>query len=350
MILLGQEASRTSNAQAVRNLLQHYPYAVMGTFQAAGVLSRELQYLFIGRVGLFKNQPGDILLEKADVVLTIGYNPVEYDPEIWNHKRAAKIIHLDYQLADINLKYQPEVELIGDIDASITALQAALTKRRIDVHEVIAAQDLHANLYQQIEQGKSLEGKLIHPLRFIYELRQAISDDTLVICDVGTVYMWMARYFLCYQPHHLLFSNGQQTLGVALPWAMAASFAYPTKKIISISGDGGFLFSAMELETAVREKCNFVHFIWTDGSYNMVLEQEVMKYQRKSGVELGKIDVVDFARSFGTKSFELKNPGDLPSLLNEAFAHKGPVLINVPIDYSENLALFQNVDPKQGVN
>lgn len=347
VILLGQEASRAENTQAVRHLLKNNPFSVVGTFQAAGVISRELEHLFVGRVGLFKNQPGDILLEKADLILTIGFNPAEYEPEIWNRKGTAQIIHLDYQAADIHLTYQPKIELVGDIAASIKVLQTLLTKPATD-HEIFEIQDLHKALYQQIEQGKSLNGKLIHPLRFIYELRKAISDDTMVICDVGTVYMWMARYFLCYEPRHLLFSNGQQTLGVALPWAMAANLAYPTKKIVSISGDGGFLFSAMELETAVREHCNFVHFVWTDGSYNMVLEQEVMKYQRKSGVELGQINIVDYAKAFGAKGYELKNPQDFAPLLKEAFAHNGPVLINVPIDYSENQTLFLDVDPKQG--
>ena len=106
----------------------------------------------------------------------------------------------------------------------------------------------------------------MHPLRFIHDLRQTVDDDATIISDIGSHYMWIARYFLSYQPHHLLFSNGQQTLGVALPWAIATNFARPKSKVISISGDGGFLFSAMELETAVREKVDFVHCVWCDGS------------------------------------------------------------------------------------
>ncbi len=349
VFLLGQEASRAENAKVIRTLLHEKPFPVVGTFQAAGTIPRDLQYLFIGRVGLFKNQPGDVLLEQADVVVTVGYNPVEYDPEIWNRRGKATVIHLAYRAADIHLTYQPEIELIGEIAETIKALQPQLVKRT-NIPEIPEIKRLHDALFQQIEHGKSLQGKngLIHPLRFIHELRTAIDDEVIIMCDIGTVYMWMARYFMSYEPRHLLFSNGQQTLGVALPWAIAAKLAYPHKKIISISGDGGFLFSSMELETAVREKCNFVHFVWTDGSYNMVLEQEVIKYKRKSGVELGTINLLDYAHAFGAKGFELTKPEDFSEILQEAFAQKCPVLINVPIDYSENPGLFIDANPNSG--
>lgn len=347
VILLGEEASREENTQAIRNLLKDKPFPVVGTFQAAGVIPRDLEHLFVGRVGLFRNQPGDVLLQKADLVVTIGFNPVEYDPEQWNSDGSAKIIHIDYQKADIHLMYQPKIELVGDITKTIQYIGNLISSKK-DALDIAEVKRLHNALYEQIAKGKDLSGDKIHPLRFIYELRTNIDDDTQVICDIGTVYMWMARYFLCYQPHHLLFSNGQQTLGVALPWAIAASLTNPGKKIISVSGDGGFLFSAMELETAVREKANFVHFVWTDGQYNMVYEQEIMKYKRKSGVDFGHIDIVSFAKAFGAKGYELNNPDDFKEILQEAMAHKGPVLINVPIDYSDNPELFSDSNPYSG--
>jgi len=185
-------------------------------------------------------------------------------------------------------------------------------------------------------------------LRFMYELRRAIDDNVTICCDIGSVYMWMARYFFSYRPHQLLFSNGQQTLGVALPWAMAANYARPGEKVISISGDGGFLFSAMELETAVREGLHFVHFIWRDGTYNMVLEQELMKYKRKSGVDLGRVNIPDFARAFGAIGLELKDPNQFQDMFKEAMAAKKPVLIDVPIDYTNNSELFKAIDPNSG--
>ena len=345
VLFLGEEASRPANTKAIRALLKKNPMPTISTYQAAGVVSKALVDNFIGRVGLFKNQAGDKLLDLADLVICVGFNPVEYDPETWNADYPKKIIHLDYSPAKIHLDYQPVCELLGAIDETVIALSDRLTTPA-QSGDLVEVKKLHDDLMTTIQEGAAKDSKPIHPLRFIWDLRETIDDETLVICDIGTVYMWMARYFLSYRPHHLLFSNGQQTLGVALPWALSAALQYPDKQIVSISGDGGFLFSAMELETAVREKVDFIHFVWRDGAYNMVLEQELLKYQRKSGVDFGDINLVDFAKAFGATGFELTDPNDFPTLFAEAKKIKGPVLVDVPIDYSDNPALFVTVDEK----
>lgn len=340
ILFLGQEASRPQNARAIRNLLKKSPLPVIGTYQAAGVISRDLIENFIGRVGLFRNQMADKVLAQADVVITIGYNPVEYDPEVWNEAQTHRIIHLDYTPAKIHMAYQPEVELLGDVEETLYLLSERINPK-IKKSTLQNVKSKHQQFIEAIEQGKLKKSSPIHPLRFIAELRDHIDDDTVVISDVGTVYMWIARYFLTYKPHHLLFSNGQQTLGVALPWATSLSLINPEKKIISISGDGGFLFSAMELETAVREGANFIHFIWRDGEYNMVAEQEKMKYKRTSGVSFNDINVLDYAHAFGAMGLVLDNPDEFPNLFAKAISYQGPVLIDVPIDYTDNPELFK---------
>ncbi|WP_133130012.1 acetolactate synthase AlsS [Legionella yabuuchiae] len=347
VIFLGMESSRSNNTAAIRALLEKTPFAVVSTYQAAGVISKELLDCFIGRVGLFKNQPGDQILDGADVVLTIGYNPVEYDPEIWNSKNDKTVIHLDYAPCDIHNTYHPVCEVLGDIAMNIQALSTRLKKRE-EIHSNKKIMQARQELLDKVESGKTYKKAPIHPLRFIYELTQVVNDETTVCCDIGTVYMWMSRYFFSYRPHHLLFSNGQQTLGVALPWAIATNFACPNQTVISISGDGGFLFSAMELETAVREGLKFVHFIWRDGSYNMVLEQELMKYHRKSGVDFGVVNIPDFAASFGALGLELHRPEEFKEIFHKALNAKKPVLVDVPIDYSDNAELFKLTDPKEG--
>ncbi|KTD31695.1 acetolactate synthase [Legionella moravica] len=348
VLLLGQEASRPENTQAIRALLDKTHLPTVGTFQAAGVVSRSLVSCFAGRVGLFCNQPGDQLLNKADVVITVGLNMAEYDPETWNVGKERTIIHIDYLPAKIHETYQPKYELLGDVDANIAALTDLLNASMVSQNDkhVKPYHDMHQKI---IQSGEHLsKGNLLHPLHFIHELRNAIDDDAYVVCDIGSVYIWMARYFLSYEPHHLLFSNGQQTLGVGLPWAMAVNFVHPDKQIVSLSGDGGFLFSAMELENAVRHKQNFVHFIWRDNCYNMVKEQELMKYKRGSGVDFGTVDIINFAKAFGATGYELKHPSDFKSLLHETLAQKGPVIVDIPIDYSDNPKLFEAVSSGSG--
>lgn len=344
VLFLGEEASQPQNAAAVRALLKQTKLATICTYQAAGVVSRELFPCFAGRVGLFHNQPGDELLQAADVVLMIGFNPVEYDPEIWNLKTDKIILHLDAVSAEIHYTYQPKLEILGSISENLLLLKKALAEHDI-AGDLRQAKAHHDELNAKIAQGKTKNKFPIHPLRFIYELRQFVDDDTLITCDIGSVYIWMARYFLSYQPHHLMFSNGQQTLGVGLPWAIAAKLIYPDKKVISISGDGGFLFSAQELETAVREKLHFIHFVWRDSCFDMVKEQQMMKYRRKSGVDFGKVDLIHYAQAFGAKGYELKSPDDLIPIMEEAGRQTVPVLIDVPIDYSDNPELFATVHP-----
>ncbi|MFZ2960904.1 MAG: acetolactate synthase AlsS [Candidatus Ozemobacteraceae bacterium] len=340
VLLLGLEASRPENSVAVRRLLEKTPLATVGTYQAAGTVSRKLIDCFIGRVGLFKNQPGDTLLDAADVVITVGYDGIEYEPGVWNPGKKKKILHIDYHRANIHTAYLPSLEVTGDIAANLLALMPKLHKRA-KVFDLPLVNERQRQLTERFESGTHFSGPLMHPLRFIHDLRKTLDDDATVISDIGSHYIWLAHYFSSFQPRHLVFSNGQQTLGVALPWAMATTLARPGTKVVSISGDGGFLFSAMELETAVREKMNLVHFVWCDGAYNMVLEQQILKYKRESAVRFGYVDIVKFAESFGAKGFKVNDSDEFIPILTNALNLEGPVIVEVPIDYSDNPELYK---------
>jgi acetolactate synthase I/II/III large subunit len=162
---------------------------------------------------------------------------------------------------------------------------------------------------------------------------------------MGSFHIWLARHLYSFRPRQILFTNGQQTLGVGLPWAIAACLVRPAEKVISISGDGGFLFSAMELETAVRLKCNLVHLVWIDGSYDMVRFQEMAKYGRASGVDLGPVDVVRFAEAFGAKGFQIETADQISPTLRSAMEMDGPVVIGIPVDYRDNHSLMEILHP-----
>lgn len=349
VILAGIRASRYSVTRAVRDLLKQCSIPVVETFQASGLISRDLEKNFLGRVGLFRNQPGDRVLAKADVLLTIGYDPVEYDPKFWNADNEDRvIIHLDESSPDIDNCYQPNIELIGDIEATLDELAKRISSFKYGTDSCKFLAQMREELAQSDEIPESTNPRLVHPLQFINTLRSAIGDNTTVTCDVGSHYIWMARHFRTYEPKTLLFSNGMQTLGVALPWAMAASLVGGHQKTISISGDGGFLFSAMELETAVRLKLPVVHFVWRDGTYDMVAFQQMMKYGRTSGIDFGAIDIVKYAEAFGAKGLRVNKPSDLSKVIDEALAYNdGPVVVDIPIDYSDNIELGKTMLPNQ---
>src|ERR1700757_993367 len=294
VVLVGMLASKPANAQALQSFLAKGHLAVVGTFQAAGAVGALLFENFGGRVGQLANQPGDRLLDAADLVITVGYDPVEYWPAEWNAGNSRKIVHVDVLPADLHNCYQPYVELTGDIVQTLDALTPLITRptqspRVASMLEMIRQQREHL-----AQESARRGGTPVHPLRLVHELQEFLSPDTTVCLDIGSFQLWIARHIHSFRARQLLITNGQQTLGVGLPWAIAAALVRPSEKILSISGDGGFLFSAMELETAVRLGVNLVHMVWIDGNYDMVATQEKLKYGRVSGTQFGPVDYLKY--------------------------------------------------------
>ena len=350
VLLLGNGASTRAVTKSIRKLLDAVKLPVVETFQGAGIVSRELEEdTFFGRVGLFRNQPGDMLLKKADLVIAIGYDPIEYEARNWNAEISARIIVIDVAQAEIDTYFQPERELIGNIADTIDLLLPAVNGYVLPKASVDYLQNLKKNVVEDVKFDRNSKEGLVHPLDVIDVLQENTTDDMTVTVDVGSHYIWMARYFKSYEARHLLFSNGMQTLGVALPWAISAALVRPNTTVVSVSGDGGFLFSAQELETAVRLKLPIVHIIWNDGKYNMVEFQEEMKYGRSSGVDFGPVDFVKYASSFGAKGYRVDSRASFEEIFKEALkeANNGPVLIDIPIDYKDNIKLGETILPDE---
>lgn len=347
VVLVGMKGGRPEAIKAVRKLLKKVQLPFVETYQAAGTLSRDLEDQYFGRIGLFRNQPGDLLLEQADVVLTIGYDPIEYDPKFWNVNGYRTIIHLDEIIADIDHAYQPDLELIGDIPSTINHIEHDAVKVDFAEREQKILSDLKQYMHEGEQVPADWKSDRAHPLEIVKELRNVVDDHVTVTCDIGSHAIWMSRYFRSYEPLTLMISNGMQTLGVALPWAIGASLVKPGEKVVSVSGDGGFLFSAMELETAVRLKAPIVHIVWNDSTYDMVAFQQLKKYNRTSAVDFGNIDIVKYAESFGATGLRVESPDQLADVLRQGMNAEGPVIIDVPVDYSDNINLASDKLPKE---
>ncbi|WP_269774186.1 acetolactate synthase AlsS [Bacillus siamensis] len=347
VLLVGMKGGRPEAVKQIRKLLAKTKLPFVETYQGAGTLSRELEDQYFGRIGLFRNQPGDLLLEQADVVLTIGYDPIEYDPKFWNVNGDRAIIHLDEIQADIDHAYQPELELLGDIAATVKQIEHDAVTFDMGSREQEVLSELKQMLSDSEKAPSDHNSDRVHPLQIVQELRSAIADDVTVTCDIGSHAIWMSRYFRAYEPLKLMISNGMQTLGVALPWAIAATLVNPGEKVVSVSGDGGFLFSAMELETAVRLKAPIVHLVWNDSTYDMVAFQQMKKYNRTSCVDFGNIDIVKYAESFGATGLRVESPEQLADVLQKGLNTEGPVIIDIPVDYSDNVHLSSDMLPKQ---
>ena len=341
VILLGLMASRPQVADAVRKLIAATGAPVVGTYQAAGAVSRKLVDRFGGRIGLFRNQPGDQLLHEADLVITVGYNPVEYDPWLWNVDGARRIVHIDAVPAELDNRYAPVVELIGDVAETVTALARKVGQLPRSERLEAVLRRYKADRVAAFANARTGNPRMLHPLEIVRELEQVVTPDVTMCLDMGTFHIWLARYLLSFRAQQMLISNGQQTMGVGLPWAIAASIVNPARKVVSVSGDGGFMMSSMELETAVRLRCNLVHVIWVDQAYNMVEMQERKKYGRGSGVDFGPIDFAAYAEACGATGVSVNSVDGLRRALRNAMDIDGPVVISVPVDYSHNHLLME---------
>ena len=343
VIFLGLMASKPRSAEAIHNLLRTTALPVVGTFQAAGAVSQEDFPRFGGRVGQLANQPADALLDSGDVVITIGYVAVEYWPALWNKGNKRPIIHIDATPANIENDYSPAVELIGNIEETLDALSPLLHRPRLAAESAKLLHLIAQDRRRLMADAAAKSGVPIHPLRLISELQKILTPDVTVCSDMGSFSMYLCRYLFSFRARQFLITNGQQTLGVALPWAIAATLARPYEKALSISGDGGFLFSANELETAVRLNSHLVHMIWIDGHYDMVGTQERIKYNRTSGVDFGPVDYVKYAEAFGATGLQIQQPDEIAPTLRKAFDTPGPVLVGVDVDYRDNIQLFEDV-------
>lgn len=342
LLFLGQDASRIENYNAINDLISYLKIPVILSYQAAGCVNRDNMPYFLGRVGIFDNQPGDKILHDADLIINVGYNPVEYDPEVWSD-RNKHIAYINYSQVDIRSKYQPNIEVLGSIKHNVLLLLSLLQgfKSAIDITQYKSYFDEFCKTNYDISDKKDK----IHPLRFIEVLKKYVDDETIIACDIGSHGLWMDRHFFVNRPHQMLVSNGQQTLGVGMPWAMAARYLNRKANIFSISGDGGFLFSATELETAVRNKLPFIHFIFNSSSYDMVKIQEIRAYGRSSGVELGSYNIEYFAKSFGAYGHHVKDSNELDDCIRQALSENRevPTLIMFDANYENNIDLFMDV-------
>lgn len=349
VILVGQRGGNEQVTTALRHLLRDYAFPVVETFQAAGVVSRDLEnQSYFGRIGLFRNQVGDQLLRQSDLVIAVGYDAIEYEPRNWNQEGQLRIVNLDTQPAQIDNHYTPIMQLVGNIATSLEEVDHLLKGYRYPT----AAKKSLAKYKHQLDQDKQVQapqshGKS-HPLAVVQAIQENVTDDMIVSLDVGSHYIWMARHFRCYQPRHLLISNGMQTLGVGLPWAMVAAMLHPEKKAVAVCGDGGFLFSGAELATAVQHHLNLITIVWDDGGhYDMVKFQEEMKYPQAAGVKFGDCNIVKYAESFGATGLRVDKPADLQKVMHQAFSIDGPVVVDVPVDYSNNKELAAHLIDSQ---
>jgi acetolactate synthase I/II/III large subunit len=351
LILAGNGVLRRGASPELRALARGLHVPVAATFMGKGAID-DRSHLSLMAVGL---QARDHVLsgfDRADLVVCVGYDLVEYSPSAWNPDGSKRIIHIDTQPAEIDAAYQPEVELVGDIDGTLRRLLAAVLPRgvggrdageRHESREILVHADLRMQLLEELAQHESNDAWPITPQRAIADLRKALEPSDIVVSDVGAHKIWVARLYQAYEPNTVIISNGFAAMGISVPGAIAAKLVHPDRKVVALCGDGGFLMNSQELETARRIGANICVVVWRDNGYGLIDWKQRNEFGRPFGVEFGNPDFVAYAQSFGMAGFRPSSAADLYPTLMKALEIDGPSLVEVPMDYAENLRLTEHL-------
>lgn len=341
VIIIGARAADEKAATAIQAFVRKTGIPVVETFEATGLLTREFNYSYVGRVGLFNNLPGDELVFNSDLVITLGLNLVEYWASVWNTDNKS-IIAIDTVVDHLDETYIPDTLVLGNIAKNLETITDGITEQDISDEWKAIIHTLQEKLTEKKQVPVQTSTDALHPLEIVDSLQQIIDSHpkTTVIMDGGSHEVWMGSYLNVYQPKHFLMSDGEQTLGVGLPWAISAALLRPEEKILSSGGDGSFMFSSQELATVAHYNLNIVQVIWVDKEYNMVEFQQELDYDgQKEGVDIDYIDYKKMAESYGIHAVRVSSKEALDAALNEAYASDTPMVIEMMEDNRENIHL-----------
>ncbi len=340
IVMAGNGVARQRAAPALRSFVHAAQLPVIETFMGKGDMDcRDPFWLSI--IGLQALDGTLCGLEDADLVICVGYDPVEFAPAKWNRSSARTIVHVDTAPALVDRYYQPAVEVVGDLEYALGEL-SQIVSRRAPSSIVTTLRQVVTDLSRD---GQSDNAYPVKPQRAIADLRAALAPCDVVTTDVGAHKLWIARTFPTYEPNTVLISNGLAAMGFALPAAIAAKLARPDQKVVAVCGDGGFMMNSQELETARRLQTPIVVMIWVDGSYSLIGWKQMDRFGHEYGVRFGNPDFRRYAESYHLPGFWIERTEDLLPTLNKALSLDEPSIVAVPIDYRENAKLVARLGP-----
>ena len=333
VILAGNGVIRQGAADALVTFAEMLRIPVANTFMAKGVIpfSNDLS---LGTIGMKARDIPWFAFEAADLVICVGYDMVEYHPDMWNPNCDKTIIHIDALPAEVDGHYIVAVGALGDITTSLRGIALKAKPQSVTPFKAVR----QALVADRAEHAKD-DAFPVKPQKIVWDLREALGPDDIAISDVGAHKMWMSRMYRAERPNTCIISNGFAAMGIAVPGAIAAKLAYPDRKVVAVTGDAGFMMNSQEIETAIRMKTAFVVLIWNDSEYGLITWHQLRHFGRPSHIEFKNPDFVKYAESFGAKGYRVERAEDLLPTLEKAFADDTVVIIDCPVDYAENMKL-----------
>lgn len=334
VILAGHSAVRAGAGKALTKFAETLKIPVVNTMMAKGIIPYDSPYS-MWTIGIPQKDYQNVILEQADLVIAIGYDIVEFAPIKWNQNDTSRIIHIDSRPSHINKLYQPEVEVVGDISDSLEKILNRCHRTR-EPEEALAIKKIMCSEYHSYKDDLACPMK---PQKILYDIRKVMGAEDILISDVGAHKMWISRHYNCLEPNTCLISNGFATMGIAVPGAIAAKLVHPEKRVLAVSGDGGFMMNCQEIETAVRMNVPIVVLIMRDDSYGLIKWKQDDRFGQHCFVDFANPDFVQMAQSMHARGYRVEKAEELKGILEDAFASEKVCIIDCPVDYRENTKL-----------
>ena len=343
IILAGNGCIRKRASKQLRHLCEQTGIGTICTFMAKGCVDMDADYCLY-TIGLGSKDRGSLAIDDADLVIALGFDMVEYHPQLWNQKGDKKIIHADFLAAEIDAHYNPEVELIGDLAHTLWMLNervAAENGLDFDFNEQKKTRRAMAEDIAEYKDDNT-DGS-IRPQKALWDARQVMGPNDILLSDVGAHKMWIARHYQCHEPNTCLIPNGFCSMGFALPGAIAAGIVHPERRVLAVAGDAGFMMNVQEMETAKRIGSNIVVLVWADNEYGLIAWKQETHFGKHTDLSFGNPDWEQLASAFGWNGHYVTRSEDFADTLESAFQESGPSLVVIPIDYRENPLLTKKL-------
>ena len=343
VIVAGNGTIRKRASKQLRLLCEATGIGVLSTFMAKGAVDVDALYCLY-TIGLGAKDLPTLAVDNADLVITLGFDMVEYHPHLWNPKADKSIIHADFLPAEIDQYYNPDVEIVGDLAHTVWMLNERVQQGGLPKYDLSGQADVRARMGEELAQyaNDDTDGS-IRPQKMLCDLRAVLGPEDILLSDVGAHKMWIARHYHCHEPNTCLIPNGFCSMGFALPGAIAASLVHPDRRVVALAGDAGFMMNVQEMETARRLGSDIVALVWEDGAYGLIAWKQETQFGKHTDLAFGNPDWLELASAFGWNGHRVERSADFAGVMKQALKEAGPSLVVAPVDYRENMLLNQRL-------
>ncbi|NOX76568.1 MAG: acetolactate synthase large subunit [Gammaproteobacteria bacterium] len=332
LLLIGAGANRKHIVEALKGFVEKSGIPFFNTQMGKGVIGG-YHPLYLGTAALSTGDYLHCAIDQADLVINAGHDVVEKPPFFMEHG-GKKVIHINFNSAEVDEVYFPQLELVGDIATSFNRLTDRL--EAVPTHDLSYFMRIREHVQKHMQEGNEDPRFPMTPQRLVADVRKVMPDDGVIALDNGVYKIWFARNYPTPEPNTVLLDNALATMGAGLPSAMMAAILYPQRRVMAICGDGGFMMNSQEMETAVRLKLNLVVLVLRDNSYGMIRWKQAGNGFPDWGLEFGNPDFVMYAQSYGAHGHRVETAADFIPLLEQCFTEGGVHLVEAAVDYSEN--------------